>query len=346
MDAGSIIRQIDAPGLRTYTTPYAHPVYTTRVTVLRYSLRSLALIFPALLLAHFFGYTYGHLVAPLHAARNPLYATPFSREPLGSSYGAYLGQLFGSGLGSLPGSQTGEGLGAAIGVAALNSLGLLAIAMLLSVALGLGLGLLAVRSDPPRIAPWLTATTTLGLATPTFFFGVLGVTFVIMWLIYMPGQTLLLPLEGYGWGRHLVLPVVALMLRPTAQIAQITAGMMVSELGRQYVTTARSIGASERRIAARHVLRNALPAVVSAVAGSLRLTAGELLIVETLFYWPGLGRMMALALIPGNSSVAGESALFLSPPVLGAALALFTALFLLANLASGLAIRALDPRIR
>ena len=314
--------------------------------MLRYITRSLGLILPALLLAHFFGYAYGHLVAPLHAARNPLYATAFSREPLLPSYLDYLRQAPATSLGPLPGSSAGTSLGQALGQAALNSLGLLSIAMLLSVAAGLGLGLLAVSHNPPRIAPWLTAAATVGLATPTFFFGVLGITFVIMWLIYTPGQTLLLPLEGYGWGRPLVLPVMALMLRPTAQIAQMTAGMMVAELSRPYVVTARSLGASERRIARRHVLRNALPGVVSTIAGSLRLTAGELIIVESLFYWPGLGRLMALALIPGNSSVAGENALFLSPPVLAAALALFAGLFLLTNLASGVVIRTLDPRLR
>jgi peptide/nickel transport system permease protein len=282
----------------------------------------------------------------MHAARNPLYATPFSREPLWQSYGAYLEQTIGGGLGPLPGDRSGASLAGALAWAALNSLGLLGIAMGLSVLLGVGLGLLAVRDGPPRVAPWLTTLATLGLATPTFYFGVLGVAFVIMFLIYMPGQTLLLPLQGYGWGRHLALPVVALMLRPTAQIAQMTAGMMAGELGRQYVVTARSIGASEHRIARRHVLRNAMPAVVSTIAGSLRLSAGELIVVETLFVWPGLGRLMGQALIPSNSSVAGESALFLSPPVLGAALALFAALFLAANLVAGLAIRALDPRLR
>ncbi len=314
--------------------------------MLRYTLRSLALLVPALLLAHFFGYAYAHLIAPLHAARNPLYATAFTREPLFASYASYLSQAPSAGLGALPGSREGESLASALASAALNSLGLLAIATALSVALGLGLGLLAVRNNPPRIAPWLTAMSTLGLATPTFYFGVLGVTFVIMWLIWMPGQTLLLPLDGHGWDRHLVLPVIALMLRPTAQIAQMTAGMMVTELGRQYVVTARSFGVTERQIAQRVALRNALPAVVSTIAGSLRLAASELVVVETLFLWPGLGRLMGLALIPSNSSVAGESALFLSPPVLGAALALFAALFLLVNLASGLAIRALDPRLR
>jgi peptide/nickel transport system permease protein len=313
--------------------------------MLRYTLRSLLLLVPALILAHFFGYAFGHLVAPLQAARSPLSVRSVDRTPLLESYGAYLGAA-GDGLGPLPGGAPGESIAAAAAWAALNSLGLLAIAMGLSVSIGVGLGLLAVRDRPPRIATWLTGAATVGLAIPTFFFGVLGVALVIMLLIFAPGRLLLLPLEGYGWDSHLVLPVVALMLRPTAQVAQVTAGMMVTELGRQYVTTARSLGVGERRIARRHVLRNALPAVVSTIAASLRLTAGELIIVETLFYWPGLGRLIALALIPGNHSLAGESALFLSPPVIATALVLFAALFLLTNTAAGLLIRALDPRAR
>jgi peptide/nickel transport system permease protein len=314
--------------------------------VLRYTLRALALLAPALFLAHFFGYAFGHLVAPLHAARSPLFVVSVDRTPLLESYGAYMQRAAGLDLGPLPGSPSGESIASAVGRAALNSLGLLAIAMGLSVAVGVGLGLAAVRDRPPRIATWLTGAATVGLAVPTFFFGVLGVSAAIMLLIYAPGQFLILPLEGYGWDNHLVLPVLALMLRPTAQIAQVTAGMLVAELGRQYVTTARSLGVDERRIARRHVLRNALPSVVATIAGSLRLTAGELIVVETLFYWPGLGRLIAQTLIPANNSIAGEAALFLSPPVVGAALALFAALFLLANTAAGLLTRALDPRLR
>jgi peptide/nickel transport system permease protein len=314
--------------------------------VLRYTLRTLALLLPLLLLAHSLGYAYGHLVAPLHAARNPLYATQFRAEPLATSYMAYLGQVLGGDLGPLPGDRDGTSLAATLGFATLNSLGLLVVALTLSVALGLGLGMLAVRDHPPRIAPWLTAAATLGLATPSFYFGVLGISAVLLFLIYAPGQTVLLPLSGYGWGRHLVLPTLALMLRPTAQIAQMTAGMMVAELSRPYVVTARSLGVGERRIARRHVLRNALPPIVATIAGTLRLTAGELIIIETLFAWPGLGYLVGQALIPSNSSVGGEAALFLSPPLLGASLALFAGLFMLSNLVAGMAQRALDPRLR
>lgn len=303
------------------------------------------MLLPALLLAHALGYAYGHMVAPLHAARNPLYATQFERVPLGESYVAYLGQALRGDLGPLPGARDGAGLAETLRTAALNSLGLLSIALALSVALGMSLAMLAVRDDPPRIAPWLTGLATLGLATPSFYFGVLGISAVILFLIYGPGQVVLLPLSGYGWGRHLVLPVLALMLRPSAQIAQMTAGMLVAELGKPYVVTARSFGVSERRIRRRHVLRNAMPAIVATIAGALRLSAGELIIVETLFVWPGLGRLVGQALIPSNSSVAAETALFLSPPLLGATLALFAALFMLSNLVAGLTQRALDPRV-
>ncbi|MFV9505329.1 MAG: ABC transporter permease [Oscillochloridaceae bacterium umkhey_bin13] len=291
-------------------------------------------------------FAYGHLIAPLHAARNPLYATAFSREPLPQVYGAYLAGLGREGLGRLPGSPTETSLAGAIATATFNSLGLLAIALSLSIIFGLGLGLLAVRDRPPRIAAWLTATTTVGLATPSFFFGVLGVSLLILFLVFGPGKVLLLPIQGFGWGRHLVLPTIALMLRPTAQIAQLTAGLMVAELNRQYVTSARSFGVSERRIAYHHVFRNALPGIIAVIAGSFRLTAGELIIIETLFGWPGLGRLIGLALIPTNSSLTPEGALFLNPPVLGATLAVFAALFLLSNLVAGLLTRAADPRLR
>lgn len=313
--------------------------------MLRYTLRYLALLPLALLAAHFFGFAFGHLVAPLHAQRNPLYVSVVNREPLLDRYGAYLPAALRLDLGSLP--VAGDpAIAPVLREAAVASLGLLSLAILLSTGLGLLVGLLAVRDRPPRIAPWLTAAAAVGLATPTFFFGVLGIAFVIMFLIWAPGQVLLLPLEGYGWDTHLVLPLVALMLRPTAQIAQVTAAMMVGELEKQYVVTARSVGNPERRIVWRHALSNALPAVVSTIAGSLRYTAGELIIVETLFYWPGVGRLIAQALIPANSSVDAEGALFLNPPLLAGALVLFAGLFLLVGLAANLAVRALDPRVR
>lgn len=308
--------------------------------------RGLLITLLALLLADAIGFAYAHTVAPLQAQRSPLYAARASGRPLLADYSDHLRGLSRLDLGPLPGSDGRASVLGALAGAAGNSLGLLALALALSVPLGIGLGMLGVRPDPPRLAGWLNVVATIGLATPTFFFGVLGVTAVIMFLIWAPGRPVLLPLQGYGWDRHLILPTLALMLRPTAQIAQVTAGALVGELGRQYVVTARSIGNSERRIMRRHVLRNALPVIISTVAAALRLMAGELVLVETLFGWPGLGRLVAQTLIPANSSVAPEAALFLSPPLLAGALALFAGLFVLANMVAGLLMRLLDPRMR
>lgn len=313
--------------------------------MLRSALRALALAPVVVLAIHFFGFAFAHLIAPIQAARNPLYVTQFSREPLLERYAAHLQQLVRLDVGTVPGTAA-DSLGLLILNAIGASLGLLGLAFALSVLLGVSLGLLAVRDQPPRIAPWLTTGTTLGLAMPTFFFGILGVSAVVMFLIWAPGRIVLLPLEGFGWDRHLVLPTIALMLRPTAQIAQMTATMMVGELSRQYIVTARSIGVPERRIVRRHALRNALPAIIGTMAGALRFSAGELIIVETLFYWPGIGRLVGQALIPANNSVIGESAFFLNAPILGIGLALFAALFLFSNLIADLMLRGLDPRLR
>jgi peptide/nickel transport system permease protein len=308
-------------------------------------LRTLGVLIGLLCAVHFVGFAFAHLIAPIQAARNPLYVTQFSREPLLERYTAHLSDALRFDLGTLPGRDAqplAQVLVQAIGASA----GLLALAFVLSALLGLGLGLLAVRDQPPRIAPWLTFGSTLGLATPSFFFGVLGITGVIMFLLWAPGRIVLLPLEGFGWDRHLVLPTLALMLRPTAQIAQVTATLMVSELSKQYIVTGRSVGLPERRIVWWHALRNVLPAVIGTMASALRFSAGELIIVETLFYWPGLGRLIGQTLIPANNSVAGEAALFLNAPALAAALTLVAGLFLLSNLAATLITQRLDPRLR
>ncbi|NJN17643.1 MAG: ABC transporter permease [Oscillochloris sp.] len=314
--------------------------------MLRSTLRSLALLPLFLALAHFFGFAFGHLVAPIQAAANPLYVTQVSREPLLERYAAYVSGFARLDFGTLPAQAGATPIITVLLNAIGASLGLFVIAGVLSILAGITLGLLAVRDRPPRVAGWLPSVAALGLATPTFFFAVLGIAFVIMFLIWAPGRVLLLPLEGYGWDRHLVLPVIALMLRPTAQIAQVTANAMVNELSRQYVVTARSIGVAERRIVWRHTLRNAVPAIVATIATALRFSAGELIVIESLFYWPGIGLLAAQTLIPANNSVVPETALFLNPPLLGGVLLLAAALFLLINLCADLIVQFVDPRLR
>jgi peptide/nickel transport system permease protein len=314
--------------------------------MLRYTLRSLALIAPALLLIHFLGFAFAYVVGPRQIARQPLYFSELNPGPLLPSYGAQLGDLLRLDLGPLPGSRAETPVLKVVGQATLASLALIGLAMIFSVVVGVGLGFAAVRDGPPRVAPWLVSAATVGLATPSFFFGTLAVTLVIVFLIWAPGRIVLLPLQGFGWDSHLVLPTLTLMLRPTAQIAQVTASTLADELGKQYVVAARSLGYSERRIARRHVLRNALGPIIATSGGGLRLLVGELIVVENLFYWPGLGSLLAQTLIAPNTSVGDPAALFLNPPVIALVLVEIGALFLLANLVASLLMQRADPRLR
>jgi peptide/nickel transport system permease protein len=237
----------------------------------------------------------------------------------------------------------------ALAQAAQASLGLLAVALGLGVLAGLALGLAAVRVEPAGVAPWLAPLATLGLAMPSFYLGTLFIA-ASVYLLLRGVEAFPLPLSGFGWDLHLVLPALALMLRPAMQIAQITASLLADEMRKQYVVTARSVGNTWRRIRRRHALRNVVAPVLLTIAGTFRLSLGELVLVEWLFNWPGLGRLLAQTLVAPDfaapGALTGGGQFFLNPPLLAALLTVFALAFLLADaLASSLA-RSADPRLR
>jgi peptide/nickel transport system permease protein len=305
----------------------------------------LALAPLAVVLAHFFGFAFAHVAVPLQAARNPMHAATEEQGPLLPAYASYLSRAARWDLGVMPGRDETP-LAQALGEAALRSLGLAALALAFSILAGFALGLAAVRREPPRVASWLTVTAALGLAMPGVFLGSLLISAIFLYLIWGPGPPPPLPIQGFGWDSHLVLPALVLTARPTVQIAQVTAGLLAGELEKPYVTAARARGVPWGRIVRRHALRNVAAPAVQAVSGSLRLLVAELIVVERLFAWPGLGAIVAATFIPARVSTAPEAALFLHPPVVAAAVALLALLFLAADGLAALAARAADPRVR
>jgi len=155
-----------------------------------------------------------------------------------------------------------------------------------------------------------------------------------------------LPIQGYGWDWHLILPLVALCVRPTAMIAQVVAALLAGELGQQYIVAARGKGLAERRVIWHHALRNVWAPVAHALAGSVRLLVADLIVVEWLFGWPGLGFLMAATLIPAQVASATVDAGFLDPPLVASLLTIFAAIFLITDLLAGALARAADPRQR
>lgn len=311
------------------------------------------LIIPILLmLVNFLGFAYAHYARPIRAARTP-YVQAEEAGPLIPAYSEYIQTTialdFGMELATpdTSRSNTPVTLGDTLKQATIASLGLLAISLAISVIAGLYLGFKATRNDPPGVSRWLTVSSTIGLAMPSFYIGsllIIGLIFYVLWR--GPEAELLLPLSGFGWDVHLILPVLALMARPTFQLAQVTAGVLSGELSKQYVIAGRSLGQTWRSIRLRYAMKNVIAPVILTIAGLQRFLVGELIMIEWLFRWPGLGRILGWTLVPSLLTSSRGSPLFLNPPVMATVLTLIAALFLITDLIAAVSVRYLDPRLR
>jgi peptide/nickel transport system permease protein len=208
-----------------------------------------------------------------------------------------------------------------------------------------------VRTRPPRIAPWLLPIAAVAGSAPAFFIAAICLALLTRLAINQPaGATPPLPLQGFGWDRHMILPLIALIPRPAAQLAQLVAALLVEELSQQHVVAAAARGVGWQTIRRRHAFRNILAPVIAAAAGTLRLLAGEVVLVEWLFGWPGLGRLLALTLLPPSiatvGGLRGARPEYLDPELLALTVTVFAAIFLAVDLIAAVASRAADPRLR
>jgi peptide/nickel transport system permease protein len=314
----------------------------------RFIIRRLIFIPIALLIVNFLGFSYAHFAKPLRSAQTP-FRSAEEAEPLLPAYREYLSNLFNLSLTdevAIPGDSRSApvAMGEIIRSAAIASAGLLLVTLVISTIAGFFLGILAVKNQPPTVRRWLTAISTIGLSMPSFYIGSLLIFGIVFYLIRRgPGTTLPIPLGGFGWDMHLLLPTIALTIRPTVQLAQSTAGLLTGELDKQYVIAARSLGHTWRNIRTRYAMRNILAPVFLMLASMVRLIVGEMVIIEWLFRWPGLGRLLAWTLVPPELSSQSGSPLFLNPPVMATTLTIIAALFLISDFIAAILVRMIDP---
>ena len=213
-----------------------------------------------------------------------------------------------------------------------KSMGLLGFSLLIAACLGLLAGVVAaVRRRSPLAILTLTLTL-LGISTPSFFAALLLQVGEIQWLRVFGFR--LVPLGGFGWDAHIILPALVLAARPLAQLARVTYMSLSETLDQDYVRTAAAKGLSGLQILRGHALRNAAVPILTAVGVSLRFSLGSLPVVEYYFNWPGLGA----ALLDG---IRGRD----TQLVVSLALALGLT-FMLINLALDVIYRLIDPRLR
>jgi peptide/nickel transport system permease protein len=194
---------------------------------------------------------------------------------------------------------------------------------------GLAAGVAAALRPGRLLDQVLMSAAVLGISTPVFWLGMMLSLLFAVWLGW-------LPVSGYGDGAwaNLVLPALTLGAIHTGTIARMTRSNLLEVIRQEYIQAARAKGLAEWLVIAKHALRNALIPVVTVIGiGIADLLVGAPL-TETVFAWPGLGRMLVAAV--------GQRDL---PVVMGAVL-VFAVIYVLANLVVDLAYLVIDPRIR
>jgi peptide/nickel transport system permease protein len=212
--------------------------------------------------------------------------------------------------------------------------------LLLSVATGSILGVIASR----RVGRWsdvaVSLTSLVFYAMPIFWIGVMMIVLFSVKLGWLPTGGMETVGAGYGWARHgldvawhMILPVTTLSLFHVAFYARLMRASMLEAFNQDFVTTARAKGLSELRITFKHVVRNALLPVVTVFGLQVANLLGGSVLVETVFGWPGLGRL------------AFDSILSRDVNLLLGILLLSSVLVIATNMAVDAVYRRLDPRI-
>jgi peptide/nickel transport system permease protein len=173
----------------------------------------------------------------------------------------------------------------------------------------------------------VTVGALFGISMPVFW---LGLMLVVVFAVVLRW----LPAGGTGSWQHVVLPSVTLASFVVAFIARMTRSTMLETLSLDYISTARSKGLKEAVVVIKHALRNALIPIVTVVGLQFGLLLGGAVLTETVFAWPGIGRLIV------------DSILARDYPVIQGTILIFGLLYILVNLAVDILYVVIDPRIR
>lgn len=252
-------------------------------------------------------------------------------DPVYVRYGRYLWNLLHGDLGMsiVAKRPVGELLAERIP----NTLQLAVASTLLAILIGIPAGITSAIRQYSLLDYFVTLLAFIGISVPNFWLGLM-----LMWLF---GLTLgWLPIAGMGHAglldsiRHLILPAITLGTAMTASLARLTRSGMLEVLQEEYIKTAFAKGLTERVVIYKHAFRNAAISVVTILGLQFAGLLGGAVIVETMFAWPGIGRLVINAIWRRDYFV-----------VLGGVLML-TFVYALTNLIVDLSYALLDPRIR
>ena len=216
-----------------------------------------------------------------------------------------------------------------------RSLVLAVSAFVLIAVIGVGLGVVAAVRRGRPLDHGVSILTYLGVAVPEFFWAIVVIMLFSGWLGWLPSS-------GYEpfsagpwfWFKHLIAPTITLVFAHLAHVSRLTRSSMIEVMQSPYIIAARAKGLPERTIILHHALRNALLPTITVLALDFGRLMGGIVVIETVFGYPGLGRLIIFSI--QNRDL----------PTLQAAILVVAAMYALANLVADLLYTRFNPRIR
>ncbi len=202
---------------------------------------------------------------------------------------------------------------------------------------GILLGIIAAVRQNAWPDKLITVSVLIGISTPSFWLGMLLILWFGVRVAWLPVGGMTEMFGGGGIGdvlRHLVMPAATLAAVAGAVLVRLTRGAMLEVLRQDYVRTARAKGLTEGRVIFGHAFRNALVGIIPVIGLQAGFVLGGAVYVETVFQWPGVGRMLV-------SAISTRDILLVQGGVL-----IVAGAYVLINLVTDLAQGMLDPRIR
>lgn len=245
-------------------------------------------------------------------------------EPMLKQYVNYLGGILHGDLGKSIRSR--QPVWQEIGQRLPATLELAGAAMLVSLVIGVTLGVLAALRPGSPTDSLARFVSLFGVSSPTFWTGLLFVlAFGYYWRLF--------PIAGRGGLDHLVLPAVTVALTSVAFLSRLTRASLLEVLSQDYVRTARAKGAPPLGVVVKHALRNALMSPITVAGLEFGRLLSGVIVIEIIFAWPGTGRLLINAIQ------------FRDFPVIQGLVLVYALIFALVNMGVDLLYAALDPRI-
>ena len=208
-----------------------------------------------------------------------------------------------------------------------NTLILAVAAMTVAVLIGVSLGMVASLVPGSWIDKTIMVLALTGVSAPVFWTGLI---FVLVFGVYLGW----LPPTGYGGVEYLILPAFTLGLRSAAQITRLTRSAMMDTLGQDYIRTARSKELPWWKILLKHALPNSLIPVLTVIGTDFGSYLSGAVLTESIFGWPGLGRLTLEAILKRDLPIVQGTVLFMA------------LMFICVNLVVDILYGIIDPRIR